>query len=85
MTHRISNQISDCLLAVLTVLGLTVASAGQLHAQPATQRPLADFINAQGASRCFTPPAPDQLGWGTGADKTNGNANLTPPRFALID
>ena len=85
MTHRISNQISDCLLAVVTVLGLTAASAGQLHAQPATQRPLADFINAQGASMCFTPPAPDQLGWGTGADKTNGNANLTPPRFALID
>jgi hypothetical protein len=49
------------------------------------QRPLSDFINAQGASMCFTPPAPDQLGWGTGANKTNGNANLTPPRFALID
>jgi len=48
------------------------------------QRPLSDFIDAQGASMCFTPPAPDQLGWATGANKTNGNANLTPPRFALI-
>jgi hypothetical protein len=49
------------------------------------QRPLSDFINAQGTTQCFTPPAPAQLGWGTGIDKTNGNANLTPGRFALID
>src|SRR5438132_894563 len=54
------------------------------HAQ-GNQRPLSDFINAQGTTMCFTPPAPAQLGWGTGTDKTNGNANLTPPRFALID
>jgi hypothetical protein len=49
------------------------------------QRPLSDFINAQGTTTCFTPPAPAQLGWGTGNNKTNGNKNLTPGRFALID
>jgi hypothetical protein len=49
------------------------------------QRPLSDFLDKQGTSQCYAYPAPDQLGWGTGADKTNGNANLTPPRFALID
>jgi hypothetical protein len=54
------------------------------------QRPLSDFINAQGQSMCFTPPAADQLGWATGvfADgsiKTNGNTGLTPSRGALID
>jgi hypothetical protein len=49
------------------------------------QRPLSDFLNAQGTTTCFTPPAPAQLGFGTGPGKTNGQANLTPPRFALID
>jgi hypothetical protein len=49
------------------------------------QRPLSDFINAQGSTTCFTPPAPAQIGWQTGANKTNGRANLTPTRFALID
>ena len=49
------------------------------------QRPFSDFLQAQGSTTCFTPPAPAQLGWATGPNKTNGNANLTPPRFALID
>jgi hypothetical protein len=49
------------------------------------KRPLSDFLDAQGSTTCFTPPARAQLGWGTGLNKTNGVANLTPPRFALID
>ena len=80
-----SNRICGCVLVTVTALGLTVASADRAHAQPANQRPFSDFISAQGASMCFTPPAADQLGWATGPGKTNGNANLTPPRFALID
>jgi hypothetical protein len=49
------------------------------------QRPFSDFLSTQGTSMIFTPPAPDQLGWTTGVGKTNGNANLTPTRFALLD
>src|SRR5215472_11245476 len=49
------------------------------------QRPFSDFLSAQGTTMIFTPPAPDQLGWTTGVGKTNGNANLTPTRFSLVD
>jgi hypothetical protein len=69
---------------LLGVVGLAGAMTIPVQAQ-VNQRPLADFINAQGTTQCFTPPAQAQLGWGTGFDKTNGNANLTPGRFALID
>ena len=69
---------------LLGVVALATTMTIPVQAQ-GNQRPLADFTSAQGASMCFTPPARDQLGWGTGINKTNGNANLTPPRFALID
>jgi hypothetical protein len=55
------------------------------------QRPLSDFLNAQGSTTCFTPPAPAQLGFGTGvfADgtvKMRGNSGSTTAfRLALID
>jgi hypothetical protein len=49
------------------------------------QRAFSDFLSTQGTTMIFTPPAPDQLGWTTGVGKTNGNANLTPTRFALVD
>ena len=72
-------------MALLVGLGaLCAITAVPLQAQ-GNQRPLSDFINAQGTTMVFTPPAPDQLGWFTGASKTNGAANLTPPRFALVD
>jgi hypothetical protein len=63
---------------------VAVSFTGVADAQ-SNRRPLSDFLNAQGSTTCFTPPAPAQLGWATGFNKTNGNANLTPPRFALID
>jgi len=69
------------LLGVVTLTAFTVCPA---FAQ-AYQRPLSDFVNAQGSTTCFTAPVPGQLGWTTGPDKTNGSANLTPPRFALFD
>jgi hypothetical protein len=51
----------------------------------AIQRPLSDFLSAQGTTMIFTPPARDQIGFTTGIGKTNGNAGLTPTRFALVD
>src|SRR5215831_8637758 len=69
---------------LLGAVPFTAFVASPVWAQ-GNQRPLADFVNAQGSTTCFTPPAPAQIGWGTGPNKTNGNANLTPPRFALID
>jgi hypothetical protein len=71
-------------IAVVTVVMFSSTIIKPALAQ-GNQRPLSDFLNAQGTTTCFTPPAPAQLGWGTGPGKTNGQANLTPPRFALID
>jgi hypothetical protein len=44
----------------------------------ANQRPLSDFIDAQGTTACFTPPAPAQFGFSSDSDKP-------PVRFGLID
>ena len=87
--NSFSNRITGCEKIAAGLL-LAAALTGLADAQ-STQQPLSDFNNAQGTTTCFTPPAPAQLGWGTGVDadgniKTNGNAdNLTPPRFALVD
>jgi hypothetical protein len=79
---RATNLRPEALLLAIVSIAVTIAAPVQAQV---SSRPLSDFINAQGTTKCFTPPAPAQLGWGTGADKTNGNANLTPGRFALID
>src|SRR5262245_55623881 len=42
------------------------------------QRPLSDFIDAQGTTACFTPPAPAQFGFSSDSDKP-------PVRFGVID
>jgi len=73
--------LSPNLLMPMVVL-MTITGACQAQSN---RRPLSDFLSAQGATTCFTPPAPAQLGWGTGSNKTNGVANLTPPRFTLVD
>jgi hypothetical protein len=48
----------------------------------ARQRPLSDFINAQGTTMCFTPPAPDQVGFTSNSDRPS---DKPPVRFALMD
>jgi hypothetical protein len=80
-TNPRSGTPSPNLLIPMVVL-MTIICTRQAQSQ---RRPLSDFLDAQGSTTCFTPPAPAQLGWATGPGKTNGNANLTPPRFALID
>lgn len=72
------------LTAIFAVVALAITITVPVQAQ-GNQRPLSDFIGAQGTTACFTPPAPAQLAATTGADKTNGSAQLTPPRFALVD
>ena len=72
------HNVRHALLALL--LGTVVfhaAMSAPAQAQ-ARHRPLSDFINAQGTTTCFTPPAPSQLGASSAADKA-------PVRFALID
>ena len=44
----------------------------------ANERPLSDFINAQGTTACFTPPAPAQFGFSSDSDKP-------PVHFGVID
>jgi|ERR1051326_4648179 hypothetical protein len=82
-------QYRELAAVVLAVVAMATTMTIPAKAQ-GNQRPLSDFIEAQGSTSCFTPPAPAQLGWGTGAFadgsvKTNGNAGLTPARFAVVD
>lgn len=86
MTHRSLTQFAGLLIASLAVSGITQTLQAQV-----LRRPLSDFLSAQGTGTsdgtnpCWTAPAPTQLGWGTGNGNTNGVANRTPGRFAMID
>lgn len=77
------------LLAVMAVVGCTMSpfephlgratlqSSGRSNdPQVAAQRPLSDFISAQGTTSLFFPPLPDYIGW------LNNNPQT---RFTLID
>jgi hypothetical protein len=83
MTYRFSNPIPGRLLAAVTILGLTVASADQVHAQPAIQRPITDFTSAQGTTSVFLFPVPD---YAIGLSTTS---TCIPPqcpgRIAVVD
>ena len=87
-TERSATNMAPRIASLPVGTALTLIAYGlsmtTLNAQD-HQRPLSDFLTAQGSTQCFTPPAPAQLGWGTGPNKTNGSANLTPTRFALVD
>lgn len=67
------------LVAVLfAVVVLSHAHMAQAAPNAETERPIADFISAQGTTSVFVPPVPDQLGWTP--------ASGTPkPNFALFD
>jgi hypothetical protein len=66
------------LIAIVGLLVLGGVMMARVHAFQTRQRPLSDFINAQGTTTCFTPPAPAQLGATSDPDKG-------PVRFALFD
>jgi len=68
------------LLGVLTDGNLRPASV-QAAQDAAVQRPISDFLNAQGTTMVFNTPVPDQIGW------TNNPLvqNKPPARFALFD
>lgn len=44
----------------------------------AVQRPLSDFLDAQGSTNIFVPPVPDYVGWASAAARP-------PVRFASVD
>jgi hypothetical protein len=81
--HRIKNIISRTVkpalpLLLLGLIAISNSGTVQLQAAQAQLRPLSDFINAQGTTTCFTPPAPAQLG-------ASSDADIPPVRFALVD
>jgi len=47
-----------------------LASAIQNDPGPATQRPLSDFLDAQGTTSIFIPPLPDFIGWANNNPQT---------------
>jgi hypothetical protein len=68
------------LLGMLTIGNLGPAPV-QAAQDPAVQRPISDFLDAQGTTMVFNSPVPDQVGW------SNNPAlpNFPPPRFGLFD
>jgi hypothetical protein len=77
-------NIGSVLRLAILMVALFSTAITQLRAQ-GNQRPLTDFLNAQGQTTCYTYPVKATVGWVSGVGKTNGNANVTPFRFALID
>jgi hypothetical protein len=63
--------------AVVVLVGLAPALAS---AGTATQRPLSDFLDAQGTQATFFPPVSDYIGWGS-----IRNARSPVVYFTLID
>jgi hypothetical protein len=69
---------------ILLLLGvLTFMEPAPVQAAPdrTVQRPISDFVDAQGTTMVFTPPVPDQEGWANAPTLSN----KPPFRFALFD
>jgi hypothetical protein len=75
-----------CWCSVILLLGmLTIGNLGPAPVQAAqgsaVQRPISDFLDAQGTTMVFNAPVPDQIGWSNVPELPN----FPPPRFALFD
>jgi hypothetical protein len=70
---------------MLAVVLLVLATLCPGIARAATQRPLADFLGAQGTTAVFFPPAPDYLGWANNSSLVSSAGPSLQCRFALID
>lgn len=75
ITRWVTPALAVLLLGMIAINSVRVAP---VQAIQTNHRPLSDFINAQGTTMCFTPPAPAQLGASSDFDKS-------PIRFALVD
>lgn len=77
-SHRLASQHRVAIAAAL-IMALLLLAAGSTAADPSSQRPLSDFIGAQGITSVFVPPVPDYVGWAT------SSATSTVGLFALVD
>ena len=68
--------IALVIAAALTTTSTTSHAVQKINDAAAVQRPLSDFLNAQGSSSFFIPPLPDFIGW------TNNNPQTL---FASVD
>lgn len=64
-------------VAVIGLVGPAIAQAGE--------RPLSDFLNAQGTTSFFWPPFPDYLGWTNNSTLVSSSGKSLQCRFAGID
>lgn len=64
-------------VAVIGLFGPAIAQAGE--------RPLSDFLNAQGTTSFFWPPFPDYLGWANNSTLVSSSGKSLECRFAGID
>ena len=66
------------LTLLLCLIALSSVPRASVYAVQAVQRPISEFVAAQGSTMFFTPPVPDQFGWASAINKP-------PVIFALFD
>jgi len=74
------NPSVKALLNALAVVLVAVLFGATALAGPAVQRPLSDWLSAQGTTSVFFPPVPDLVGQSNCDDPP-----IQPPRFSLTD
>lgn len=81
-SHRTGRGFSRGLLfaSAAAISGLLGAAAVQ-----AAERPLSDFLDAQGSTSFFWPPFPDYFGWANNAGLVSSAGKSRQCRFAGID
>src|SRR4051794_18405763 len=79
------------IIGVLLPMQLGVLTIGNMGAAPVqaaqdrtVQRPISDFLDAQGTTMVFNTPVPDQEGWANNPFLSK-SASPPPFRFALFD
>jgi hypothetical protein len=82
-TLRIIGILLSMQLGVLTI-GNMGPSPVQAAQDGAVQRPISDFLDAQGTTMIFNTPVPDQIGWSNNPSLSK-SSSPPPFRFALFD
>jgi hypothetical protein len=64
--HRLERTeagLGAVVLAAVLAFGILLAAAPAHATMGVVQRPIADFVSAQGSTNIFLPPVPDYVGW----------------------
>jgi hypothetical protein len=80
----IAGIVTILLLPGMLTIGNLGPAPVQAAQDPTVQRPISDFLDAQGTTMVFNTPVPDQIGWAN--NPALSKSQMPPPfRFALFD